>query len=210
MRSMADPTRKRSFAEESRTLRRARVLDAVGTTLEDSVWRDVKMADLAAAAGVSRQTLYNMFGSRRELAQAYVLREAEGFLAAVEDAIAAGADDPRVALSAALEIFLSAVETHPLIRAIGNGQEGGDELLALVTARGAPVLGLVSEALAGMLSSNWPEIDDEQSRTIADILVRLAISHAALPGAPPAETAATVTRILGPFLDQTLAEARAR
>ena len=199
---------KPTLAQASRTLRRERVLDAVGEVLGESVWADVKMADVADAAGVSRQTLYNMFGGRRELAQAYVLREAEGFLAAVEEAISAGADDPRVALSAALEIFLSAAETHPLVRAISTG-EGGDELLGLVTARGAPVLGLVGEALAAMLVENWPELAREDARTVSDFLVRLAISHAALPSGTPAETAATVTRILGPYLDELLAATRA-
>ena len=196
-----------TLAQASRTLRRERVLDAVGEVLGESVWADVKMADVADAAGVSRQTLYNMFGGRRELAQAYVLREAEGFLAAVEEAIGSGGDDPRIALSAALEIFLSAAETHPLVRAISTG-EGGDELLGLVTARGAPVLGLVGEALAAMLVEHWPELSGDEARTISDFLVRLAISHAALPSGTPADTAATVTRILGPYLDELLAVSR--
>ena len=204
---MSGPAQRPSLAEQGKRLRRDRVLDAVGELLEDSVWSEVKMSDVAARAEVSRQTLYNMFGGRQELAQAYVLREAEGFLAAVEEAIAAGVDDPRVALSAALEIFLSAAETHPLVRAISTG-EGGDELLALVTARGAPVLGLVGEALASMLIDNWPEIGREEARTISDFLVRLAISHAALPAEDPSRTAATITRILGPFLDQTLESTR--
>lgn len=199
---------KPTLAQASRTLRRERVLDAVGEVLGESVWAEVKMADVADAAGVSRQTLYNMFGGRRELAQAYVLREAEGFLAAVEEAIGAGGEDPRVALSAALEIFLSAAETHPLVRAVSTG-EGGDELLGLVTARGAPVLGLVGEALAAMLVAHWPGLAGDDARTVSDILVRLAISHAALPSATPVETAATVTRILGPYLDELLAASRA-
>ena len=33
------------------------------------------MADVAAAGGVSRQTLYNEFGTRDEFAQAFVIRE---------------------------------------------------------------------------------------------------------------------------------------
>ena len=42
------------------------------------------MADVARAAGVSRQTLYNEFGAAAELAQAFVLREADLFLDAVQ------------------------------------------------------------------------------------------------------------------------------
>ncbi len=39
------------------------------------------MVDVAAAAGVSRQTLYNEFGSKDGLARALVRREADGYLA---------------------------------------------------------------------------------------------------------------------------------
>ena len=47
------------------------------------------MVDVAAAAGVSRQTLYNEFGSKEGLARALVRREADGYLAGVERALAA-------------------------------------------------------------------------------------------------------------------------
>ena len=43
------------------------------------------MAEVARAAGVSRQTLYKEFGTRQEFAQAFVLREADRFLGDVED-----------------------------------------------------------------------------------------------------------------------------
>ncbi|MGQ5228634.1 helix-turn-helix domain-containing protein, partial [Streptomyces sp. yara] len=38
-------------------------------------WSAVRMVDVAAAAGVSRQTLYNEFGSKDGLARALVRRE---------------------------------------------------------------------------------------------------------------------------------------
>ncbi len=53
------------------------------------------MADVAPPPGVSRQTLYKEFGSRDEFAQAFVLREAERFIDAVEGALDAHLDDPR-------------------------------------------------------------------------------------------------------------------
>ena len=52
------------------------------------------MADIAVAAGVSRQTLYKEFGSREEFAQVLVMREAERFLDAVEQAVGQHLDDP--------------------------------------------------------------------------------------------------------------------
>ena len=38
------------------------------------------MADIAAAAGVSRQTLYKEFGNRNEFGLAFVIHEGERFL----------------------------------------------------------------------------------------------------------------------------------
>jgi AcrR family transcriptional regulator len=180
---------------------RERLLDAVSDLLADRTWAEVRMADVAERAGVSRQTVYNSFGAREGLAQAYVSREAQGFLAAVEMLIHGNAADPVRALSSALELFLAAAETHPLVRAISSG-DGGDELLALVTTRGGPVLDPLSERLARIIGETWPAADP--ARLTADTLVRLAISHAALPGGPPADTAASVARILTPFIEQQL------
>ena len=72
------------YAVAARALLRDSLLDAAGTLLRDRSWGEVTMAEVARAAGVSRQTLYNEFGSRPEFAQAYVLREADRFIAAVE------------------------------------------------------------------------------------------------------------------------------
>jgi len=192
-----------SHAEVSRALLRERILDAVGELLGDRPWAEVPMAAVAERAGVSRQTLYNSFGSRQELAQAYVIREADRFLAVVAETVRANQDDPVGTLSGALGLFLAAAETHPLARAVSAG-DGGDELLALVTSRGGPVLERVTGGLAGVIAENWPAAAPSDARLLADTLVRLAISHAALPGAPPQETAAEVATVLGPFVDRAL------
>ncbi|MES2075897.1 MAG: TetR/AcrR family transcriptional regulator, partial [Pseudomonadota bacterium] len=55
--------------------------------------------ELARLTGISRQTLYNEFGSRHDFAQAYVLREVEGFLLSVDGAVRAHPDEPRRALA---------------------------------------------------------------------------------------------------------------
>src|SRR5918997_5774495 len=146
-----------SYVEASRGLLREMVLDAVHALLADRAWAEVSMADVAERSGVSRQTLYNAFGGRHELAQAYVLREADRFVAAVEEAVRARAADPRAAVAAALEIFLSAAATHPLVRAI-SASEDGDELLPLVTTRGGPVVDEVTEQLAAMMADTWPTV----------------------------------------------------
>ncbi|MDO0925799.1 TetR/AcrR family transcriptional regulator [Streptomyces sp. TG1A-8] len=73
---------------------RESLLDAAYTALVHRPWSAVRMVDVAAAAGVSRQTLYNEFGSKGGLARALVRREADGYLAGVDRALA-GPAEPR-------------------------------------------------------------------------------------------------------------------
>ena len=194
-----------TFAEASRELLRDRVLDAVGELAAARPWPDVTMAEVAVAAGVSRQTLYHSFGSRQELAQAYVMREAENFVAAVADTIREHPDDPRMALRGALEIFLGAAETHPLIKAVASA-DSGEEFLPLVTTRGGPLVAEVTEQISSLMLETWPGLPRTEARLVADCLIRLAISHAALPSGTPAATAESVARILGPYIDGLLAD----
>lgn len=60
---------------------RESLLDAAYTALARRAWSAVRMVDVAAVAGVSRQTLYNEFGSKEGLARALVRREADAYLA---------------------------------------------------------------------------------------------------------------------------------
>jgi AcrR family transcriptional regulator len=191
-------------AQLARGLLRQRVLDTVGELLCERPWSELTMAQVARRAGASRQTLYNAFGSRQELAQAYIDREADRFLAAVDEAVREHAGNPREALVAALELFLTAAGEHPLVRAIISS-EGGRELLPLVTTRGAPLIERASERLTEVLLGTWPRLARTDAAPIADALVRLAISHAASPSEQgSAATARALARILGPHIDQLL------
>ncbi|MFC9284440.1 TetR/AcrR family transcriptional regulator [Streptomyces collinus] len=99
---------------------RESLLDAAYTALARRPWSAVRMVDVAAAAGVSRQTLYNEFGSKEGLARALVRREADGYLAGVERALAAYAD-PRDRLTATAEWTASAARDNALVRAMLTG-----------------------------------------------------------------------------------------
>jgi AcrR family transcriptional regulator len=193
-----------TFAATARELLRDSVLDAVGELLARQAWSDVTMGEVAERAGVSRQTLYNAFGGRRELAQAYVMREAERFMADAEEAIRSNAGDPPAALARATEVFLAAAAEHPLVRAMTASDEG-DELLPLVTTRGGPLIVQVTNRLADAVVETWPGLPLGDTRTMVESLVRLAISHAALPSASPRATAAAIAAILGPYVERMLA-----
>lgn len=189
-------------------LLRNMLLDAARDQLEQRGWADITMADIAAAAGVSRQTLYKEFGSRREFAQVLVLREADDLLTAVERAVNAHLDDPATALSAALDIFLTAAAEKPLVRvAFGDGAE---ELLALLTTHGTPLVESAAERLTAIMIAGWPAVEPQDAELLSDCLVRLAISYAALPQGSTSTTAASVARLLGPYIERVLPDARQR
>lgn len=56
-------------------------------------WSAITLTDVARAAGVSRQTIYNEFGSRLGLAQAYALRLADRLVDDIDGAINAHVGD---------------------------------------------------------------------------------------------------------------------
>jgi AcrR family transcriptional regulator len=180
-----------------------RLLDAVGAVLSRESWPEVTMAAVARAAGVSRQTLYKRFGSRTALAQGYVLRETARLVARVETAITDHADDPHTALSAAFDTFLEAAAGNPLVRAITTGA-GADELLELVTTRGLPVMTTASDRLSAIMRASWPQVSGADADLLAEVVVRLAISTAALPSGRGGLTGRSLADVLGPFVDVAL------
>jgi AcrR family transcriptional regulator len=198
------PASRPSYAEEARALLSERLLDAAEELLADRDWPNVTMADIARGAGVSRQTLYNEFGSRQQFAQAYVLREADRFLGAAEAAIAEHPDDPEAALTAAFTGFLSSAADNPLVRTIVAGDPGSG-LLALVTTRGALVVGAASVRLAACFVATWPQLSEREAHIAAESATRLAISHALLPTGPADRTGAAIAALLGPYLEALIA-----
>ena len=59
-----------------------------------------------------------------------------------------------------------------------------------------------------MIEEGWPQASEPDARLLAECLVRLAISYAALPAGPAGMTAASVTTLLGPYIERVLAQAR--
>jgi AcrR family transcriptional regulator len=189
------------YAVAARELLRRTIFDGARHELASRRWNEVTMADIAAAAGVSRQTLYKEFGSREEFARALVLHEADRFVEAVEGAMDAHLGDPKAALLAAFGLFLSIAADDPLVRAaIG----GADEMLPLVTTQGQPLIERSTERLHAAMISRWPQVSPHDAALLAECLVRLAISYATLPAGPAGMTASSITDLLGPYVDRAL------
>jgi AcrR family transcriptional regulator len=197
----ASPRRRPPYAVAARELLRETLFDAARRELSGRRWNEVTMADIALAAGVSRQTLYKEFGSREQFARALVLREADRFVAAVEGAMDAHRDDPKAALTAAFSLFLTAAAEDPLIRA---AIAGADEMLPLVTTQGQRLIEGAAARLSEAIGSRWPQVGPRDVGLLAECLVRLAISYATLPAGPAKSTAATIAELLGPYIDRAL------
>lgn len=177
---------------------REALLDAAYDTAVTTGWQRARMADVAAAAGVSRQTLYDQFGGRDELAQALALRETTCFLDGVEAAMGDHPGEVRAALQAAVTFALIAADGNPLIRSILT-EDGG--LLPYMTTRGEPVLTAAKQRLATYVAAHWPDITREAADEVGEVAVRLTLSYLVLPGttshsATAARIAALATGVL--------------
>ena len=194
------------YQEAARELLRKTVFDAARDRLSGRPWSEITMADIASGAGVSRQTLYNEFGNRNEFGFAFVIHEAERFMDDVEKAVLEHRDDPRAAVLAALEHFLSAAGGDPLIRILLS-DDGTGGMLPFVTTQGLPVVQWASARLVSVIEEGWPEAPESDVKRLAESLVRLAISYVTTPGDSAEEAAQAVAELLGPFIDKALGSA---
>ncbi|PZS12608.1 MAG: TetR family transcriptional regulator [Pseudonocardiales bacterium] len=197
---MTSHTRPVPYPEAARSLLRDTIVAAVDDLVRARGWSATTMSDVAAAAGVSRQTVYNEFGSRQNLVEAYVLREFEALIASVEAAVRASRVDARGAMHAAFGLFLKLASDEPLVQVIVADAEGG-ELIRLLTGLGRQV---AIERIGRLIVEVWPQVCVADAQLLAESMARLAISHALLPTSDPEDTAADVTRMVGPFIDEIL------
>ncbi|MET9466695.1 TetR/AcrR family transcriptional regulator [Streptomyces sp. NPDC006544] len=104
---------------------RESLLEAAGAALSARPWPAVRMVDVAASAGVSRQTLYNEFAGKTGLGHALVRRDAAWYLDGVERALLSpGGRAER--LVAVAEWTVRASQTRPLVRALLTGCWNGN------------------------------------------------------------------------------------
>jgi AcrR family transcriptional regulator len=194
------------YPQAARELLRETLFGAARDELERRGWSEITMSDIAAAAGVSRQTLYKEFGNRNEFGLAFVIHEGERFLDAVDKAVLQHVDDPRAAVGAALELFLRTAGEDPLIRILLS-DDGSGGMLPFVTTQGLPVVQWATARLGATIEDGWPQAPKEDVNLLSESLVRLAISYITGPSDTPDSTASAVARLLGPFIDTALGTA---
>jgi AcrR family transcriptional regulator len=178
---------------------REALLDAAAAVIRDRGWRQTRMADVASAAGMSRQTLYQYYRSRDALEGALVMREADRFLRDVERAVADYPGDAVAATSAAFEVFRRAVAQNTLIKSIVV-QDGSGELMSVLDTHSSALIGVACGRLEATILATWPRSAPADARLMAECVVRLAISHLTMPREQSALTGDGVARLLGPFV----------
>ncbi|MER5502643.1 MULTISPECIES: TetR/AcrR family transcriptional regulator [unclassified Streptomyces] len=187
---------------------REALLDAALSALETRPWTAVRMVDVAAAAGVSRQTLHNEFGGKDGLARALLRDAADGYLAGVERALASnGGATERLTATAVWTV--RTVRANALVRGVLTGcwsersprpVRGGPPPLSPVPAQrradaGTPppaeLLRLAGERAATVLGAFGPDPvarrPPHESAALAarcEIVLRLALSYALVPARP--------------------------
>lgn len=189
------------YPEAARALLRDSVLDAMRELLLERDWAKVTLTDIAARAGISRQTLYNEFGSRSGLSQAYAVRLADRLVDHVETAVWANVGDIRLALDAAFRGFLIDSASDPLVRSLQSG-EAKPDLLRLVTVDSGPILTYASDRLTDVFQRSWLESSLEDARVVSRAVVRLAISYVSMPPETDRDLAADFTTLFSPFFEQ--------
>lgn len=188
--------RRPGYHELCREMVRERLLDAACEQLRDAPWERLSMIDVAALADVHRSSLYNEFGTRRNLARALIAREAARLSSGLGQALALSASTPADALEATFDCFLKACNESGLIAAMLR--PGETELRALAAARKGEVLG----RLSGSIAEAWPVLPKTECDQIAHWLFRFALSLERKP--PNRSTARHVGAVLGAYVEHRL------
>ena len=170
------------------------LLDAAADAVLSGGWHRARMADVAAAAGVSRQTLYYEFGSKDRVAEALAMREAERYMDGADAAREGHDASPGDSIRASAEYTLTAAAQNPLLKAVLT--DDAADLLPYLTTRAEALHAAAAERCARSLLDRWPSLPADDVRLLADVVTRLTVSHLVLPGGRPDEVAADLARLV--------------
>ncbi|MFL6241210.1 MAG: TetR family transcriptional regulator [Actinomycetes bacterium] len=176
------------------------LLDAAYEAVVSGGWPKARMADVAQAAGVSRQTLYNEFGSKDALAQALTLREADRFLDAVDAALTGHEGGPAEAVGVSVAAALRLAADNPLVKAVLTDDTDAGGLLPFLTTRAEPLLAAARSRFLARLHEDWPAIDPVEAELAAETVVRLTVSYLVLPAEAVDLVAARVAHLVEKLL----------
>ncbi len=177
---------------------RDQLIDAALDRAGEEVWERIRMADVAADVGVSRQTVYNEFGSKDGLAAAVLERE----VGTVLGGLVAELDRHRdllAAVEAAAGWMLRFTGAHAVLqRVLADTREGtGHAVVTLLMTSGNAALVPARTMLLAYGRERWPDrFGGEHGEAVVDLLVRHLVSHVVLPAGHPDAVARDIARIV--------------
>jgi AcrR family transcriptional regulator len=195
------PVKRLTYPEASRVLLRDSVLDAMRDLLLTRDWSAITLSDVARAAGISRQTIYNEFGSRQGLAQGYALRLADRLVDTVHAALDDNVGNMYEAFLQGFRSFFAGSAADPLVISLLTGVAKLD-LLQIITTDSAPIITRASERLTSTLTQTWVAISDEDAGVLARAIVRVALSYVSMPPEADHDVARDLARLLTPFAER--------
>lgn len=183
---------------------RVRLLDAAQAIIERAGWAEVTMSGVASAAGVSRQTVYNEFGTKHGLAEQLVLRELERFLAVVrtrlesEDGIV---DGIRSACEGALLLGEESLIVRTIVGAAPADQD--NDFLKLLTTESGQIVEAAVVVVEEAIVELYPPtpLGAAELRVVVESVARLVISALTRPSKAPADAAADIAWIVDLLLE---------
>jgi len=189
------------YAEASRVLLRDSILDGMRDLLLTRDWSAITLADVARAAGISRQTIYNEFGSRQGLAQGYAMRLADRLVDEVDHAIRQNEGDMYSAFLEGFRAFFAESASDPLVISLLTG-EAKPDLLQLITVDSAPIITHCSQRLTTSFAESWVKHSDQDAGVLARAIVRLCMSYVSMPPEADHDVADDLARLMTPFAER--------
>ncbi len=182
-------------------LLRDSILDGMRELLLTRDWSSITLSDVAKAAGISRQTIYNEFGSRHGLAQGYALRLADRLVDQIDGAINDNVGDVYAAFLQGFRDFFTESAADPLVISLLTGTSKPD-LLQIITTDSAPIISRCSERLTASFMTSWVRASDEDAGVLARAIVRLAMSYVSMPPEADHDVARDLARLMTPFAER--------
>ncbi|WP_203336425.1 TetR/AcrR family transcriptional regulator [Nocardioides limicola] len=170
------------FSGRMQELRREAILDAAWRRAAEVDWSEVRVADLAEEVGVARQTIYNEFGAKPQLAAALMAREMQHVSRGLVACTAEAADLPG-AVRDSLRWLLEQARANPVVsRSLAAARRGSDEtLLPLLTVHSTEILASVRRVLVQEYLNRWPELDPARLEAVSEIVIRWTLSQLLSP-----------------------------
>lgn len=147
------------------------ILDAARAVFEQYGARRANVDDIAAAAGISRSTLYRRYPNKEALLAAVLVRETDDFLDAL-DRIAADLPPQE----AVIECFVRGLSIMREIPVLGRLSQSEPEVISGMPGRGHLLLAQ-SGRIARTLRRSGATMPDDELRMVAELLLRIATTY---------------------------------